>query len=84
MATEPLNIRVSEKGGRIVVRTLDDVAKSGQKAERSTNLLRNALGTFVTLAALNQLKNIVDVYTDIQNRLKLVTTGTEQLTAVTK
>lgn len=96
-ATIVIGIKGELSGGKRVQRTLDDIERSGAKATNSTKklekqfggtaragrqltgVLNGLLGAF----ALTALQRIVDSYTNIQNRLKLVTSGTRELTAVT-
>lgn len=47
-------------------------------------LLNRALGAIAIGAGLRQLISLSDTFVNIQNRLKTVTTGTKELTAVTK
>lgn len=92
-----VGIRGEVGGGKVVQRTLDDVAASGKKAtsgqkELETQLratdavgkqLANTLKTIVAAFGLRELQQTVDTYTNVQNRLKLVTTSSAELAAVT-
>lgn len=93
-----VGIKGEVAGGRVVKRTLDDIGRSGSKTKRgmeglrnefkrtdaTANLLRNTLATLGISFGLRQLQQVVDTYTNIQNRLKLVTNGSEELVGVTK
>lgn len=83
MATERIIIEVSERGSRTVRRSLDDIGDSAKRAEGGVQLLRRALGLIGGGLAVQQLVQMADAYTNIQNRLKLVTTGTANLARVT-
>lgn len=83
MATERIIIEVSERGSRTVRRSLDDIGDSAKRAEGGVQLLRRALGLIGGTVAVQQLIQMADAYTNIQNRLKLVTTGTANLARVT-
>lgn len=83
MATERLVIAVNERGARVVKRNLADVGKGAKQAEGGVKLLRRALGALVTVALVRSLINTADAFTNIQNRIRLVTTGTAELNAVT-
>lgn len=93
-----IGIRGEVEGGRIVKRTLDDIANAEARAQKGAQgvesqfratdgAARFLLRTLQTLGAafgLRQLQQTVDTYTNIQNRLKLVTNGTGELAAVTE
>ena len=93
-----IGIKGEVEGGKVVARTLDDIDKAQLKAKNSNKELENQfkqtngaaayLGTALKglLAAfgLRELQQIVDTYTNIQNRLKLVTNGSADLANTTK
>lgn len=93
-----IGIRGDLSGGKQVQRTLDDIEKSGERAKRgaknfqdemkrtdaTARLLSNTLKTLGISFGLRELQQAADAYTNIQNRLKLVTDGTANLAAVTK
>ena len=84
MAQEDVILNFIVKGGRTVSRNLGDIRTRSQRASRSvSNLDRalTALGGFLTIRTLQQY---ADTFTLLQNRLRLVTDGTAQLTAVTE
>lgn len=83
MATERIDIVVSERGTRRVRRNIDDLGNSATGAQGAVQLLRRALGALATGAAVAQLVRLVDTFTNLQNRLRNVTTSTAQLNAVT-
>lgn len=83
MATESLIIEVSEKGARVVKRNLEDIGKGASKSESAVSGLKRMLGAVAAGATIAALGRMADQYTNIQNRLRLVTTGTENLAAVT-
>lgn len=84
MSTERIDIVVSERGSRTVKRNLDEIGQSGIKAGSGVQLLQRALAGLAVGSALTFLQRQADLYTNIQNRLKLVTSGTEELSAVTQ
>ena len=56
-----------------------DVERVGEAAERSTsgvNLLKTALRTLISALAVRELIRMVDTFTNLENRLRLVTRGT--------
>lgn len=84
MATERLIIEINEKGALAVKRNLDDVGKSAQKAGGMLPLLQRALGLLGGAMIIRQLVTMADEFTNIQNRLKMVTNGQAELNAVTE
>lgn len=84
MATERITIIVDEKGARVVKRRLAAVGTTASASAQGVNLLRSALGALGGALVLRQMLRMADSFTLIQNRLRLVTTGTENLTDVTK
>lgn len=83
MATERLIIEVSEKGALVVKRNLEDIGKGAQKAGGAVQLLQRALGLIATGMLIKQIVGMADEYTNLQNRLKLVTKDQAELGAVT-
>lgn len=84
MTTETITIVVNEKGTRVVNRNLSQIGKKAAKSQTGVNQLNRALRTLGgTLSAVAVLR-LADSYTNLQNRLKLVTDGTRELNAVTK
>lgn len=93
-----VSIKGDVSGGKVVVRTLDDIADAEEKTVRGTKQLQQELKTTDTVSrqlsgamralaaafGLRELQQTVDAYTNVQNRLKLVTNGTSELTAVTQ
>jgi tape measure domain-containing protein len=84
MATERLIIEINEKGALAVKRNLDDIGKSAQKAGGMLPLLQRALGLLGGAMIIRQLVTMADEFTNIQNRLKMVTNGQDELNAVTE
>lgn len=84
MANERIVIEVSEKGSRVVSRKISDIGKSAQTSQGSLKLLQRSLGFLSAGAVIGGLVKLADSFTNIQNRIKTVTTGTAQLNAVTQ
>lgn len=82
MSTERIDIRVAENGSRTVKRNLDDIGRSGENAGKGVALLQKAIAGLAVGAGIMFLQRQADGYTSILNRLRLVTTGTENLTRV--
>lgn len=84
MATESIDIRIREDGSRVVRRSIEDVGDSGRKAASGIDLLKRALTTISAGVVVHELIRIADTYTNIENRLRTVTSSTAQLTAVNR
>ena len=84
MTTETITILVNEKGARVVNRSLTDVGKNAAKSQTGVNQLNRALRTLGGALSAAAVLRLADSYTNLQNRLKLVTSGTQELEAVTK
>lgn len=84
MAAEQLLIEVTETGARVVKRNLEDIGKSADKSATALTSLKRLLGTIVTTAAIAQLLKYADTFTQIQNRLRVVVTSTQELTTTTQ
>lgn len=82
MATERIDIRIAENGSRTVKRSLEDVGRAGEAAARGVGLLQEALAGLAVGAGLLYLQRQADAYTTILNRLRLVTSGTQNLARV--
>ena len=93
-----VGIRGKTSGGKQVQRTLDDIDRSGRKAKQGSKQLEHqfksmnsagqtlsrTLKGLVAAFGIRELQQTVDAYTNVQNRLKLVTDGTRNLKGVTE
>lgn len=84
MTTETIQIIVTERGSREVKRNLEDIGTGAKNAEGAVTLLKRALGAIVTFEAAKAIQRTIDGYINMQNALKQVTTGTQQLGEVTE
>jgi len=84
MATEAIDIRIREDGSRVVRRRIEEVGESGRRAAGGIDLLKRALGAIGAGVAVAQLIRIADTYTNIENRLRTVTSSTAQLNVVNR
>ena len=82
MATERLDIVVREDGSRVVKKNIEDIGKGAKDAASGTNLLKQALAGLGVATTLAVLQKTVDTYSSMISRLRLVTTGTENLATV--
>jgi len=95
--TERLIVEINEKGALVVKRNIDDIGKHSQKTGTAVDRLQaklkgfggairlatTALAGFAAVQLIGRLTEIADSYTNIQNRLRTVTEGQEQLATVT-
>ena len=81
---ERIDIVVSERGSRTVRRSLNDIGGSADRSARSVDLLRNAILALGGAQVVRSLVGLVDTFTNLQNRLRTVTDGQAELTAVTR
>lgn len=93
-----IGVKGEVEGGKVVKRVLDEIVASEAKAQKGSKalesqfnatdnaakFLKNTMQTLGAAFGLRQLQQTVDTYTNIQNRLKLVTNNAEELTGVTK
>ena len=82
MATERIEIVVTSRGTRQVKRDIDGLGNSAERASRGVGLLKTALVGVVAGAAIRGITRLGTEYTEITNKLRLVTTGTENLAIV--
>lgn len=83
MTTERVDIIVNESGARVVKRNFDDISKSAEGAGVAARLAARAFAAVTAAMSVHQIAQYADVYNNMQNRLKQVTTGTENLASVT-
>lgn len=84
MTTERIDIVVREDGSRVVKRNLQDIGGAADDAASSLDMMKNILTGLIAGGIITGLVRMADAYTNIQNKLRLVTTGTENLARVTK
>lgn len=84
MTTERIDIVVREDGSRVVKRNLQDIGTAADETANSLDLMKGILTGLIAGGIITGLIRMADTYTTIQNRLRLVTTGTENLARVTK
>ncbi len=84
MAQESLVVSISEKGALVVKRNIESIGKSAKNAEGGVSVLRSALGAIGVGLLIANLTRLADQFTNIQNRIRTVTTSQEQLNQVTE
>jgi len=83
MSIESLVLSITEKGAVQVKRNIEGIGTGALKASGAMALLKNSMSALMTGAVAVGIVQMVDKYTIMQNRLKLVTRGSEELGAVT-
>lgn len=84
MPTERITIVIEERGSRTVKRRLKEVGTSASVSAQGVNLLKTALGGLGLGFIVRELVRVADSYTNLQNRLRLATSGTAELNVVTR
>lgn len=79
---ETIVIKVREDGSRVVSRSFNTMANEGDRATATFNKMKAAIAGVVTGVVINQIRQLLDAYTQIQNRLRLTTTDQGNLNAV--
>lgn len=79
---ESVVVSVSSSGVRVVRRDLDSIGQSADRSESSVQLLRRGLGALFTLFAANSLRETLDTFTTMQNRIKALGNETSTTTAI--
>lgn len=80
---ENIVVKIREDGSRVVSRNIREMGNAANDAGDSLMDLQGVLAGLVTGATLLGLAKMADQFTNLQNRLRLVTTGTANLARVT-
>ena len=83
MTTEVINIQIREDGSRVVARNIEGIGRSADRAVTPLSGLKSLLAGLVTASAVASVVRMADEYTNLQNRLRLVTSDTANLKKVT-
>lgn len=78
---ERVQIVVSSRGTVTVKKEMREIGQEAREAARGVDLLEGALTGWLTGNAISTITRYADAFTNIQNRLKLVTDSTDSLTA---
>lgn len=68
------------RNGKVVEKSLDNI---GNAADRTQQLIKRALALAGVTVGIRELYNLADTYANLQNRIRVVTDTTQQLTTVT-
>jgi tape measure domain-containing protein len=79
MAVETLELRANSGQIRAAEKDLDRLAASGGRAEKATNALRRAFAGLSAGVLASQIVRTADAYTNLENRLRVVTETSEEL-----
>lgn len=71
MATEQIQIIVSERGSRTVRRSLRDIGDDAERAEGAVSLLRRTLGALGVGLGVREIARLSDAATELRNRLAI-------------
>lgn len=81
MASQLINIIVNSKGFVTVQKQLNELGNSAKTTTTYLNSMRAILAAAMTFSGAGAIVQVVDNFTQLQNRLKLVTNGTQELTS---
>lgn len=81
---ERIEIFVTDRGTREVKRNLDDLGGAANKSGNALSLLRKTLLLLGGAAVLKRLIDFVDVFNNMQNKVRVVTKTIEELNVVTE
>ena len=82
MATERIDIIVSERGSKQAASNIRDIGGAASASASSVRFLQTALGLLVGGSVLRGIIEQIDAYNTLQNRLKILTSSSEELLAV--
>jgi len=82
MATNTLHIRVRSDGTRVVSKEIKSIGESANLASRQIFLMRRAITTLFAAAGIRAGFRMIEQFTELNNKLKTVTSSTEELIRV--
>lgn len=82
MGQETFVVIVKQKGARQTQREIEKIGGSARKASKDVSYLKRALQGIAVVATLRILQNTADAYTQIGNRIRVVTKDTQQFGVV--
>lgn len=83
MVTERVTIVFKADGTRVVRREIRSLDRTSRRASKGVTFLRRALATLVGVDLLRRFIRLTDQFQTLQNRLRVVTDGSQQLVEVT-
>lgn len=82
MADERIDIVITERGSRVIIRNLQDIGGSARRSADAVDFLRRALAALGGAVAARELVSLLDTYTNLRNRLRATGLEAQNLTAV--
>lgn len=82
MVTENVDIRFLETGARVIVRRIEEIGEAANRSTRGIFLLQRAIFVLGGAGAIRALTTQVDLLTNVENRLRLTTTSSQNLEEV--
>lgn len=82
MAEERIDIVITERGSRVVKRNLEDIGGGARKSADGVEFLKKALATLGAVITAGELVQLLDTFTNLQNRLRATGLEAQNLTAV--
>lgn len=82
MATERIDIVITERGSRVVQRNLQDIGGTARAASGGVDFLKRALAGLGAALSVRELVRLLDTYTNLQNRLRATGLEGQKLGAV--
>jgi len=79
---ESVVVSVSATGVRVVRRDIESIGRASDRTESSVQLLRRGLGALFGLFAANQIKETLDSFTTMQNRIRALGNSVQTTTAI--
>ena len=84
MATERIDIVITERGSRVVQRNLQDIGQTARASSGGVDFLKRALAGLGAALSVRELIRLLDTYTNLQNRLRATGMEAQTLTTVYK
>lgn len=79
---ESVVVSVSSTGVRVVRRDIESIGRASDSTESSVQLLRRGLGALFGLFAANQIRETLDSFTTMQNRIRALGNSVQTTTAI--
>lgn len=82
MATERIDIRITEDGARVVTRNIDQIGQTAEKSAGSLDFLKKALSGLAAYLSFSAVKNLTSQWIDLNSRVRIATTSQANAAAV--
>lgn len=84
MATNTLHIRVRSDGTRVVGKSITKIGESANLASRQIFIMRRAIQTLFAALGVRAGLRAIEQFTELNNKIKTVTSSTKELIAIRK